>query len=108
MVFVTAGLGGGTGTGAAPIVAEVARNNGALTVGIITLPFGFEGHERMENALKGLELLEKHVDTLIVVPNDRVAQLCENNMSLLDAFKHADEVLHNGVRAISELITVAG
>ncbi|MEX2015703.1 MAG: cell division protein FtsZ [Candidatus Hydrogenedentales bacterium] len=108
MVFVTAGLGGGTGTGAAPIVAEVARNNGALTVGIITLPFGFEGQERMENALKGLELLEKHVDTLIVVPNDRVAQLCENNMSLLHAFKHADEVLHNGVRAISELITVPG
>lgn len=108
MVFVTAGLGGGTGTGAAPIVAEVARNNGALTVGIITLPFGFEGQERMENALKGLDLLEKYVDTLIVVPNDRVAQLCENNMSLLDAFKHADEVLHNGVRAISELITVPG
>lgn len=108
MVFVTAGLGGGTGTGAAPIVAEVARTSGALTVAIVTLPFGFEGRERMDNALRGLEALEQHVDTLIVVPNDRVAKLCENNISLLQAFKRADEVLHNGVRAISELITVPG
>ena len=108
MVFVTAGLGGGTGTGAAPLVAELARASGALTVGIVTLPFSFEGNERMENALKGLENLEPHVDTLIVVPNDRVAMMCQENVSLMDAFKRADEVLHNGVRAISELITVPG
>lgn len=108
MVFLTTGLGGGTGTGASPIVAEAARTSGALTVAIVTLPFQFEGNERMENALKGLAALEEHVDTLIVVPNDRVAALCQSNMSLLDAFRHADEVLHNGVRAISELITVPG
>lgn len=108
MVFVTAGLGGGTGTGAAPLVAEVARSHGALTVGIVTLPFSFEGKERMRNAMEGLKNLEQHVDTLIVVPNDRVAKLCQDNISLLDAFKQADEVLNNGVRAISELITIPG
>ena len=108
MIFVTCGLGGGTGTGAAPVVAEIARSTGALTVGIATLPFTFEGQERMENALGGLRELEQHVDTLIVVPNDRVAQLCQDNMPLLRAFRQADEVLHNGVRAISELITVPG
>ncbi len=108
MVFLTAGLGGGTGTGASPIVAEVARSSGALTVAIITLPFGFEGKERMENAMTGLKELQEQVDTLIVVPNDRVAELCRNNISLLNAFEQADEVLHNGVRAISELITVPG
>jgi len=108
MVFLTAGLGGGTGTGASPIVAQEAASNGALTVAIVTLPFSFEGKERMSLALKGLAELEKHVDTLIVVPNDRVATLCQNNMSLLNAFKNADEVLHNGVRAISELITIPG
>ncbi|HIJ66217.1 MAG TPA: cell division protein FtsZ [Candidatus Hydrogenedentes bacterium] len=108
MVFLTAGLGGGTGTGASPIVAEVARASGALTVGIVTLPFQFEGKERMDNALKGLAALEEHVDTLIVVPNDRLATLCQKNISLLNAFEEADEVLHNGVRAITELITVPG
>jgi cell division protein FtsZ len=108
MVFVTAGLGGGTGTGAAPIVADVARSSGALTVGIVTLPFTFEGNERMDNAFQGLEEMEKQVDTLIVVPNDRVERLCQENVSLLHAFKQADEVLHNGVRAISELITIPG
>ncbi len=108
MVFVTCGLGGGTGTGAAPIVAEIARGSGALTVGIATLPFQFEGAERMENALAGLKELEDVVDTIIVIPNDRVAQLCQDNISLLQAFRRADEVLHNGVRAISELITVPG
>ena len=108
MVFLTAGLGGGTGTGASPIVAEIARSTGALTVAIVTLPFGFEGNERMANAMRGLTDLEQHVDTLIVVPNDRVATLCQNNISLLTAFRQADEVLHNGVRAISELITVPG
>jgi len=108
MVFVTCGLGGGTGTGAAPIVAEIARNSGALTVAIATLPFDFEGAERMDNALKGLAELQENVDTIIVIPNDRVAQLCQDNISLLHAFRRADEVLHNGVRAISELITVPG
>ncbi len=108
MVFLTAGLGGGTGTGASPVVAAEASACGALTVAIVTLPFSFEGPERKKNALLGLTELEKHVDTLIVVPNDRVAALCQNNMSLLNAFKQADEVLHNGVRAISELITVPG
>ncbi len=108
LVFLTAGLGGGTGTGAAPIVAEEAGAGGALTVAIVTLPFSFEGQERMENALRGLDELRKHVDTLIVVPNDRIAELAHTNTSLLDAFRHGDEVLHNGVRAISELITLPG
>ena len=108
MVFLTAGLGGGTGTGAVPIIAQEAIDSGALTVGIVTLPFSFEGKERMANAMAGLEALEKHVDTLIVVPNDRVAALCQSNISLMDAFRQADEVLYNGVRAISELITVPG
>ncbi len=108
MVFLTAGLGGGTGTGASPIVAEEARNTGALTVAIVTLPFSFEGKERMANAMKGLVDLEKHVDTLIVVPNDRVSALSHESMSFLSAFSMADEVLANGVRAISELITIPG
>lgn len=109
MVFLTAGLGGGTGTGATPVVAEVARETNALTVAIVTLPFQFEGVERMRNALDGLRELEEHVDTLIVVPNDRVAELCSaSNITLLNAFRQADEVLYNGVRAISELITVPG
>lgn len=108
MVFLTAGLGGGTGTGASPVVAQEATSAGALTVAIVTLPFGFEGTERMDNALRGLADLEKYVDTIIVVPNDRVAALCNNNVSLLNAFHQADDVLHNGVRAISELITVPG
>ncbi len=108
MVFLTLGLGGGTGTGAAPIVAQEAAESGALTVAIVTLPFSFEGEERMNNALMGLEELEKYVDTLIVVPNDRIAELSHNNTSLLEAFRYGDEVLHNGVRAISELITVPG
>ena len=108
MVFLTIGLGGGTGTGAGPVVAEEATSTGALTVAIVTLPFSFENRERMDRALEGLSELEKHVDTLIVVPNDRVADLCQSNISLLDAFRRADEVLHNGVRAITELITVPG
>jgi len=109
MVFVTAGLGGGTGTGACPIVAEVARKSGALTIGIVTLPFEFEGSRRMENALRGLAELENHVDSLIVVPNERLATLCQgSNISFLNAFTQADEVLHNGVRAISEVIHVLG
>lgn len=108
MVFLTLGLGGGTGTGASPIVAEEAAASGALVVAIVTLPFSYEGKERMDNALKGLEELEKHVDSLIVVPNDRLAELSDNQTRFLDAFRKGDEVLHNGVRAISELITVPG
>ncbi|GMW03434.1 MAG: cell division protein FtsZ [Candidatus Hydrogenedentota bacterium] len=108
MIFLTAGMGGGTGTGATPVVAEVAKETGALTVAIVTLPFQFEGQGRMENAMKGMALLEKHVDALIVVPNDRLALLCNDNITFLNAFKLADEVLHNGVRSISELITVPG
>lgn len=108
MVFLALGLGGGTGTGAAPIVAEEAMASGALVCAIVTLPFSFEAALRMENALKGLEQLEKHVDTLIVVPNDRIAELSRPDTFLLDAFRHGDEVLHNGVRAITELITVVG
>lgn len=108
MVFLTAGLGGGTGTGASPIVAQEATESGALTVAIVTLPFSFEGPERMQNAMRGLAALEKHVDTIIVIPNDRVAALSQNNMTFLESFRRADEVLHDGVRAISELITVPG
>lgn len=108
MVFLTLGLGGGTGTGASPIVAEEASASGALVVAIVTLPFSYEGRERMDNALAGLEDLEKHVDSLIVVPNDRLAELSDTDTRFLDAFKKGDEVLHNGVRAISELITVPG
>ncbi len=108
MVFLTAGLGGGTGTGASPIIADIARHSGALTVAIVTLPFSFEGPERMAHAKRGLEALEDKVDTLIVVPNDRVASLSQNDTSFLNAFRQADEVLHNGVRAIAELITVPG
>jgi cell division protein FtsZ len=108
MIFLTAGMGGGTGTGATPVVAEIARETGALTVGIVTLPFKFEGGNRMENAIKGMTALEPHVDALIIVPNDRLALLCEDNISFLNAFRLADEVLHNGVRSISELITIPG
>ena len=108
MIFLTAGLGGGTGTGAIPVVAEVAQQTGALTVAIVTLPFAFEGGERMKNAMKGLAGLQDHVDAAIVVPNDRLSVFCQSNLSLLTAFRLADEVLHNGVRAISELITVTG
>lgn len=108
MVFLTLGLGGGTGTGAAPVVAQEAAAVGALTVAVVTLPFEFEGTDRMNNALEGLAALEEEVDTLIVVPNDRIAELSDGNMTLIDAFRHGDEVLHNGVRAISELITVPG
>jgi cell division protein FtsZ len=98
MVFVTTGLGGGTGTGATPIVAEIARSTGALTVGIATLPFSFEGAERMQNALQGLVELEEQVDTMIVIPNDRIERMCQENISLLNAFQQADEVLHNSAR----------
>ena len=108
MVFLTAGLGGGTGTGAAPVCAEIARETGALTLGIVTLPFSFEGPTRMDNALAGLDALQEQVNSLIVIPNDRVAALGQNEVTFLNAFEQADEVLHNGVRAITQLIQVHG
>jgi len=108
MVFVTAGMGGGTGTGAAPIVAEIAQSLGALTVGIVTKPFRFEGKKRMEQAIVGIEELKKHVDTLIVIPNDRLRDLVDRSTPLLEAFKEVDNVLHRGVQSISDLIAVPG
>ena len=108
MVFVTCGMGGGTGTGASPVVAEIAQELGALTVGIVTKPFSFEGKKRMEQALTGLEELKKHVDTLIVIPNDRLRELIDKSTPMLEAFREVDNVLHRGVQSISDLIAVAG
>ncbi len=108
MVFVTAGMGGGTGTGAAPIIASIAKELGILTVGIVTKPFAFEGKKRMTQALGGIEELRKNVDTLIVIPNDRLLDISNNKTSLMDAFKTADEVLRQGVQGISDLITDTG
>jgi cell division protein FtsZ len=108
MVFVTAGMGGGTGTGAAPIVAEVARETGALTIGVVTRPFSFEGTKRGQRADEGLDRLAEKVDTLIVIPNDRLLALCDPKASLEDAFRTADEVLRQGIQGISEVITLAG
>ena len=108
MVFVTAGMGGGTGTGAAPVVAEIARNSGALTIGVVTKPFMFEGGPRMQAADTGLDQLADNVDTLIVIPNDRLLTLGDRRLTFHDAFRSADEVLHQGIQGISELITVPG
>lgn len=108
MAFIAAGMGGGTGTGAAPIVAELAREVGALTVGVVTKPFGFEGPRRMENAERGIQALAERVDTLIVIPNDRLATLGDKRMTFEQAFRAADEVLQQGIQCISELITVPG
>ena len=108
MVFVTCGMGGGTGTGASPVVAEIAQELGALTVGIVTKPFSFEGKKRMEHAVKGLEELKKHVDTLIVIPNDRLRELIDKSTPMLEAFREVDNILHRGVQSISDLIAVAG
>ena len=108
MVFVTCGMGGGTGTGAAPVIAEISQDLGALTVGIVTKPFSFEGKKRMEQALGGLEELKKHVDTLIVVPNDRLRELIDKSTPMTEAFKEVDNVLRLGVQSISDLIAVAG
>ena len=108
MIFVTAGMGGGTGTGAAPIVAEIAQGLGALAVAIVTKPFSFEGKRRMENALAGLEELKKHVDTLIVIPNDRLREIIDKSTPMLEAFKEVDNVLRRGVQSISDLIAVVG
>ena len=108
MVFITCGMGGGTGTGAAGIVAEIAQGLGALTVAIVTKPFTFEGKRRMENAMSGLEELKKHVDTLIVIPNDRLREIIDKSTPLIEAFKEVDNVLRRGVQSISDLIAVVG
>ncbi|MDA0301192.1 MAG: cell division protein FtsZ [Chloroflexi bacterium] len=108
MVFVTATLGGGTGTGAAPTVAEVARELGALTIGVVTKPFTFEGAKRRQQAEEGVRDLQSKVDTLIVIPNDRLLQIGDENISIEEAFQMADDVLRQGIQGISELITVPG
>ena len=108
MVFVTAGEGGGTGTGGAPIVANVARSLGALTIGVVTRPFGFEGKRRASQAELGIERLRNEVDTLIVIPNDRLLSISDRHVSVLDAFKAADQVLLSGVQGITDLITTPG
>jgi len=108
MVFVTAGMGGGTGTGATSIVAKVAREEGALAIGVVTRPFSFEGTQRARAAEAGIEKLKEHVDTLIVIPNDKLLETADKRMSLLDSFRMADDVLRQGIQGISELITVPG
>ncbi|MCS1350629.1 cell division protein FtsZ [Mechercharimyces sp. CAU 1602] len=108
MVFVTAGMGGGTGTGAAPAIAQIARDIGALTVGVVTRPFTFEGRKRSLQADLGVKALKEHVDTLIVIPNDRLLELVDKNTPMLEAFREADNVLRQGVQGISDLIAVPG
>ena len=108
MVFITAGLGGGTGTGAAPIIAKIAKESGALTVGIVTKPFTFEGKKRMSHANSGLEELRQNVDTMIVIPNDRLLQIVERNTPMLEAFREADNVLRQGVQGIAEIVAIPG
>jgi cell division protein FtsZ len=108
LVFITCGMGGGTGTGAAPVVAELAKKTGILTVAVVTKPFAFEGIKRMEIANKGMEALKQHVDTTIAIPNDRILQIIDKKTSLLDAFRTVDDVLRQGVAGISDLITTPG
>lgn len=108
MVFITAGMGGGTGTGASPIIADIAKESGALTVAVVTKPFAFEGVRRMQAAEEGIDLLKDNVDTLIVIPNQRLMDVVDKKMTLLDAFRLADNVLGQGVQGISDLITVPG
>ena len=108
MVFITAGMGGGTGTGASPIIAQIAREGGALTVGVVTKPFTFEGNKRRIAAEEGIANLKQHVDTLITVPNDRLLQVADKKMPLKEAFRLADDVLRQGIQGISDLITVPG
>jgi len=108
MVFVTAGMGGGTGTGAASIVAQIAKEVGALTIGVVTRPFTFEGSRRAQSAEVGIEKLKEHADTLIVIPNDRLLQMVDKRASLQESFRLADDVLRQGIQGISELITVPG
>ncbi len=108
MIFITAGMGGGTGTGAAPIVAEISKNLGILTVGVVTKPFTFEGKKRQTNAEIGITDIKNNVDTLITIPNDRLLSIAEKKTSILEAFKMADDVLRQGVQGISDLIAVPG
>jgi cell division protein FtsZ len=108
MVFITSGMGGGTGTGGAPVIAQVAKELGALTIGVVTRPFTFEGSRRIQAAESGIEALKSQVDTLIVIPNDRLLQIVDKRASLQDAFGMADDVLRQGIQGISELITVPG
>ena len=108
MVFITCGMGGGTGTGAAPVIAEIAQNLGALTVAIVTKPFSFEGKRRMAQAIDGLAELKEHVDTLIIIPNDRLREIIDKTTPMTEAFKEVDNVLRLGVQSISDLIAVPG
>ena len=108
MVFITCGMGGGTGTGAAPVIAKCARENGCLTIGICTKPFLFEGPERMNNAVAGLTALREYVDTLIVIPNQRLLQIVDPSTPMLEAYREADNVLRKGVQGISEIISIPG
>jgi cell division protein FtsZ len=108
MVFITSGMGGGTGTGAAPIVSQISQEVGALTIGVVTRPFSFEGARRIQSAEGGISKLKEHADTLIVIPNDRLLQIVDKRANLQDAFRLADDVLRQGVQGISELITVPG
>lgn len=108
MVFITAGMGGGTGTGAAPVIARLSKELGCLTIGIVTKPFAFEGPNRTQAAISGLEELKQHVDTLIVIPNERLLSIIEPNTQMLDAFREADNILRQGVQGIAEIIAVPG
>ncbi|MGH2454000.1 MAG: cell division protein FtsZ [bacterium] len=108
MVFITAGMGGGTGTGGAPIIAEIARDLTALTIGVVTKPFGFEGRRRMGNAEEGVRTLKTQVNTLITIPNDRLLQIVDRSVTMVEAFRVADDVLRQGVQGIADLITVPG
>jgi cell division protein FtsZ len=108
MVFITAGMGGGTGTGAAPIIARLARESGALTIGVVTKPFTFEGSRRRQVAEEGIERLKEQVDTLIAIPNDRLLEIVDRRANIQEAFRVADDVLRQGIQGISELITVPG
>ena len=108
MVFVTAGMGGGTGTGAAPVIAQIAKDLGALTVGVVTRPFTFEGRKRQSQAIGGITAMKESVDTLIVIPNDKLLEIVDKNTPMLEAFREADNVLRQGVQGISDLIAVPG
>lgn len=108
MIFVTAGMGGGTGTGAAPVIAQISKDLGALTVGVVTRPFSFEGRRRSTQAISGIEALKSSVDTLIVIPNDRLLEIVDKNTPMLEAFREADNVLRQGVQGISDLIAKPG
>ncbi len=108
MIFITAGMGGGTGTGAAPVIASIAKELSILTVGVVTKPFGFEGRKRMMNAEKGIEEFKKVVDTLVIIPNDKLLQIIDKKTTMIEAFKKADDVLQQGVQGISDLISKPG